>query len=179
MDLEGWRRLIESKRKDAVLDAVDRSGTPEFLLRAEDLPRVLAALKEDPVSDLDMLVDLVAVDYSDYPGWEGPRFGLIYHLKSVEKRHRVTFKVLLTEGSPEIATIGPLYRNADWLEREAWDQMGVRFAGHPNLKRLLNHHEFEGHPLRKDYPITKRQPLATTDPMLDQMEARLRSKGWT
>lgn len=179
MDLEGWKKLVEGKRRDAVLDAVDRFGTTELLLRAEDLPRVVGALKADPVAALDLLVDIVSVDYSAYPGWEGPRFGLIYHFKSLAKGHRLTLKVLLTEGNPEVGTITPHYLNADWLEREAWDQMGIRFAGHPNLRRLLNHREFVGHPLRKDYPITKRQALATTDPMLDQMEARLRSKGWT
>ncbi len=179
MDLEGWKKLVEGKRRDAVLDAVDRFGTPEVLVRAEDLSRVVEALRDDPETALDMLVDLVSVDYSRFPGWEGPRFGLIYHFKSTGRGHRLTLKVLLTEGKPEVGTLSSLYRNADWLEREAWDQMGIVFTGHPNLKRLLNHREFVGHPLRKDYPITRRQALSAPDPMLDQMETRLRSKGWT
>jgi NADH-quinone oxidoreductase subunit C len=72
-----------------------------------------------------------------------------------------------------------MYKSADFAERETWDQYGIVFAGHPNLKRLLNHHEFVGHPLRKDYPCQKRQKLSINDPMIDQLEARLRSMGYT
>jgi NADH-quinone oxidoreductase subunit C len=178
MDLEGWKKVIEAKMPETVVSTADRFGAPEVGVKAAVLPEIVRALKGDPAAALDMLVDLVSVDYSVYPGWDGPRFGLLYHLKSLILGHRVTLKVLLDKDHPGIGTISHLYKNADWLEREAWDQMGIRFADHPNLKRLLNHHEFVGHPLRKDYPITKRQWLTTTDPMLDQMEARLGKTGW-
>ncbi len=176
-----WKGLIEAKRRNVVVSAVDRFGTPEIELKAEALPAVVEYLRKAPEASLDMLVDLVSVDYSLYPDWEGPRFGLIYHLKSLALGHRVTLKALLPDGDgrPVIGTLTALYRNADWLEREAWDQMGILFTGHPNLKRLLNHWEFTGHPLRKDYPIQKRQVLTTTDPMLDQIEARLKERGWS
>ena len=64
------------------------------------------------------------------------------------------------------------------MEREAFDQMGIRFAHHPNLKRILNHHEFVGHPLRKDYPITRRQWLSANESLMDEMNARLNKKGY-
>ena len=75
-------------------------------------------------------------------------------------------------------TLSDLYAIADWQEREVWDQYGIVFAGHPNLRRLLNHVEFEGHPLRKDYPMHKRQWLSANNGMLDQLEQRLETLGY-
>ena len=85
---------------------------------------------------------------------------------------------MVSESNPEIPTISHLYANANWLEREAFDQIGIRFEGHPNLKRILNHHEFVGHPLRKDYPITRRQVLSANESLMDEMTVRLKEKGW-
>ena len=82
------------------------------------------------------------------------------------------------EEEPSLPTISHLYGNANWLEREAFDQMGIRFTHHPNLKRILNHHEFVGHPLRKDYPITRRQWLSANESLMDEMETRLKAKGY-
>ena len=79
---------------------------------------------------------------------------------------------------PSVPSVHDLWKIADWQERETWDQYGIVFEGHPNLKRLLNHVEFVGHPLRKDYPARKRHTLSTNDPMLDQLEARLKAKGF-
>lgn len=87
-------------------------------------------------------------------------------------------KLPVPEAEPLVPTISDLYANANWLERESFDQMGIRFARHPNLKRLLNHHEFVGHPLRKDYPITKRQWLSANESLMDEMDVRLKQKGY-
>jgi NADH-quinone oxidoreductase subunit C len=102
-----------------------------------------------------MLVDLTAVDYLG----EKPRFELVYHLLSLEHNHRVRIKARVDEASPEIDTTVPLWAAANWMEREVWDMYGIRFRGHPDLRRILLYEEFEGHPLRKDYPKEKRQPL--------------------
>jgi NADH-quinone oxidoreductase subunit C len=104
---------------------------------------------------------------------------VLYPLKSLAFRHRVTLKVMVDEDACVVPSLHELYKSADWAERETWDQYGIVFAGHPNLKRLLNHHEFVGHPLRKDYPCQKRQKLSTNDPMVDQLDARLREQGYT
>ena len=88
-----------------------------------------------------------------------PRFEVVYHLYSLNQNHRVRIKVPLEEKKAEVASLTPLWPAADWYEREVWDMFGICFTGHPNLKRILMYEEFAGHPLRKDYPITKRQPL--------------------
>jgi NADH-quinone oxidoreductase subunit C len=87
------------------------------------------------------------------------RFDVVYHFYSTAHNHRVRLKVPLTLADPVVDSLTGLWRTADWFEREAWDMYGVTFTGHPNLRRILLYEEFKGHPLRKDYPIRKRQPL--------------------
>jgi NADH-quinone oxidoreductase subunit C len=88
-----------------------------------------------------------------------PRFEVVYHFFSRENNWRVRIKVPLEEPDPEVDSLTSLWKNANWFEREAFDMFGIRFKGHPDLRRILMYPEFEGHPLRKDYPITRRQPL--------------------
>ena len=87
------------------------------------------------------------------------RFEVVYHFYSSAHSHRLRLKVPLTAADPTVASLTGLWASANWFEREVWDMFGVRFTGHPNLKRLLMYEEFNGHPLRKDYPVRKRQPL--------------------
>ena len=175
MQTDALFEQLKSRHPQALLGALDRFGVPEIQVARPFLVEVVRTLKEDR---FDLLVDLVSIDYSAYPGWSGERFGLAYLLKSLGKGLRLQLKVTVPEQDPVVPTLSGLYRNADWLEREAYDQMGIRFAGHPNLKRLLNHHEFVGHPLRKDYPITRRQWLSANESLMDEMEVRLKEKGY-
>ena len=133
----------------------------------------IASLKSEGFT---YLLDITAVDYSTYVKSQPARFGLVYLLRHRDFLHTVVIKCYLYDG-PAAPTITPLFSAADWMEREVFDQYGVTFDGHPNLKRLLNHHEFEGHPLRKDYPITKGQRCFHTDPLMDEMNAELAKKG--
>jgi NADH-quinone oxidoreductase subunit C len=87
------------------------------------------------------------------------RFAVVYHLYSLPLKHRLRVVVPVEEDDPEVASATSVWASADWLEREVWDMFGIRFEGHPNLKRILMYDEFVGHPLRKDYPVNKRQPL--------------------
>ncbi|HEX9780570.1 MAG TPA: NADH-quinone oxidoreductase subunit C [bacterium] len=87
------------------------------------------------------------------------RFDVVYHLYSSPHNHRLRLRVPVTESDPSVPTLCGLWDVANWFEREAWDMFGVTFSGHPDLRRLLMYDEFQGHPLRKDYPIRKRQPL--------------------
>jgi NADH-quinone oxidoreductase subunit C len=87
------------------------------------------------------------------------RFEVVYHFFSLPLLHRIRIKVPVSEQHPEVDSIASLWGSADWFEREVWDMFGIRFRGHPNLKRILMYEGFEGHPLRKDYPVNKRQPL--------------------
>ena len=121
---------------------------------------VLRFCRDDADLGFDMLSDLTAVDFLKFPGREdGPRFEVVYHLYSIAHNHRVRLKVRVDEDDPVVPTAVPVWPIANWLEREVWDMFGIRFDGHPDPRRLLMYEEFVGHPLRKDYPINRRQPL--------------------
>ena len=139
----------------------------------------------------DMLVDLCAVDY---PNRE-PRIEVVLHLRSIPKGHRVRLKARVgdEEGKgAELDTVTGVWAGANWLERETWDMMGVKFRGHPDLRRILMYPEFEGHPLRKDYPAQRTQPLipyrteeeaglplGKLSPFLDDEGMAFGRKAWT
>jgi NADH-quinone oxidoreductase subunit C len=143
-----------------VLASHAEHGDHTLLVDRAALPEVLRFCRDDEALRFDMLMDLTAVDYLTYPGREeAPRFEVVYHLYSVPHNHRVRIKAGVEEDDPVVPTAVPLWPIADWLEREVWDMFGLRFAEHPDLRRLLLYEQFEGHPLRKDYPISKRQPL--------------------
>ncbi len=90
---------------------------------------------------------------------EDQRFEVVYHFYSILHRHRVRLKVAVMEDDATVPSLTALWPSANWYEREVWDMFGIRFSGHPDLKRILMYEGFEGHPLRKDYPVNKRQPL--------------------
>jgi len=105
-------------------------------------------------------------DPDPWPGPPGPeRYVVVYHFFSLPLKHRLRLEVPVgevgevDEAAPEVDSLTSLWAGADWLEREVWDMFGIRFRGHPNLKRILMYAEFVGHPLRKDFPVNKRQPL--------------------
>lgn len=114
-------------------------------------------LRDDATLAFDFLVDVTAVDYLG----STPRFELVYHLKSMTRGHRLRLKARVSEDEPRIASVVGVWRGADWLERETWDLYGIHFEGHPDLRRIYLYEEFEGHPLRKDYPKERRQPLVS------------------
>ena len=120
------------------------------LVAARDgLLRLLAFLRDDPECRFRQLVDLCAVDWPD----RAPRFDVVYHLLSHTGNQRVRVK-LRAGGDAPVPSACDLYSAAGWYEREAWDLYGIHFAGHPDLRRLLTDYGFDGHPLRKDFPLT-------------------------
>ena len=145
---------------DAILETHAQHGDHTAVVRREQLREVLGFCQGDPALVFDVLMDLTAVDYQRFPGREdGPRFEVVYHLYSLPHNHRLRVKTRVEEDDPVVPSSVPLWPIADWFEREVWDMFGIRFDGHPDLRRLLMYEEFEGHPLRKDYPINRRQPL--------------------
>ena len=135
-------------------------GDHTAIVAGEAVTEVLRACRDDARLGFDVLMDLTAVDYSKFSGREdGPRFEVVYHLYSIRHNHRLRVKTPVTEDDPVVPTAVPLWPIANWFEREVWDMFGIRFEGHPDLRRLLLYEEFSGHPLRKDYPINRRQPL--------------------
>jgi NADH-quinone oxidoreductase subunit C len=144
----------------AVVETHDHRGDHTLVVDRDAVRDVLVTCRNSDTLAFDVLMDLTAVDYSKFPGREdGPRFEVVYHLYSLAHNHRVRLKVRLDEDDAVVPTVVPLWPIANWLEREVWDMFGVRFDGHPDLRRLLMYEEFVGHPLRKDYPINRRQPL--------------------
>ena len=119
-------------------------------------PKAIRALRHVSL-DMNVLMDLTAVDGLEMK-WK-PRFELVCHFYSLSQNHLLRVKIPVEERDPVVASLTSLWPIADWLEREVWDMFGIRFEGHPNLKRILMYEEFKGHDLRKDYPYSKRQPL--------------------
>jgi len=102
------------------------------------------------------LSELGATDYLKYPGRTGPRFEVHYCLLNMDRRERIVVKVGLDDPEPTLPSVMPLWLGADWLEREVFDMFGIRFDGHPDLRRILMPDEFTAFPLRKDYPLRGR-----------------------
>lgn len=147
------------------------------VVEKNDIHAVIEFLKNE--YQMDMLLDLAGIDYLTYPNHEGPRFAISYALKSMKNPgRRIRLKVLVSEADLKVPTVTDLYKVANWLEREVFDQYGLTFVGHPDLRRILNHHEFVGHPLRKDYPATRRQWLSENDYLVPELEKHLETLGY-
>ncbi len=138
---------------DRALDASSPFGDDTIVIRPSALREVMDVLRAAPY-DFTMLLDLTVVDYPD----RAERFEIVYHLLSISRNRRIRIKLSVGEVNPEVASLTPIWKNADWLEREAFDMFGVTFEGHPYLRRLFMYDGFEGHPLRKDYALRHRQP---------------------
>lgn len=149
---------IRSRFPNLVLDAFDNKGDQTVVIKKEGIKDICSVLKNDPEYQFNVLMDLSAVDYLHWEEKEC-RFEVIYNLYSMPKNRRLFIKALVKESEPEIDSVTSLWPSANWYEREVWDMFGIRFQGHPNLKRVLMYEEFKGHALRKDYPYNKRQPL--------------------
>jgi NADH-quinone oxidoreductase subunit C len=153
---------VQEKFSAWIIDTHAFRGDETVLIRPEALRSVALFLKQTPELNFNFLMDLTAVDYLFYAGGriqKECRFEVVYHFFSLKFNHRIRLKVPVDEKSPQVDTLSDLWASANWYEREVWDMFGIRFKGHLNLKRILMYEEFEGHPLRKDYPVNKRQPL--------------------
>ena len=148
-------KSLKARFEDAVIDCGPDKDDAVAVVDPKRIHDIVSFLKNDPQQDFGMLADLCGVDYLP----RRPRFEVVYQLHNLKTHDRIRLKVQLEEDNCRIDTISDLFPVADWLEREAWDMFGIEFVGHPNLKRLLMYEPFEGHPLRRDYPIDKRQPL--------------------
>lgn len=118
-------------------------------VHAEALERILKFLRDDSACHFEMLVDICGVDYPD----RDPRFDVVYHLLSIGNNLRIRIKLSVDEDGA-VPSVTAIYSTAGWFEREVWDMFGIYFNDHPDLRRLLTDYGFEGHPLRKDFPLT-------------------------
>ena len=111
--------------------------------------RVLSILKDNPHCQFKVLIDICGVDYPD----ESPRFKVVYHLLSLEHNKRIRVKLAVSSDTP-VPSVTSIFQCANWYEREIWDLYGILFSAHPDLRRILTDYNFEGHPFRKDFPLT-------------------------
>jgi len=140
----------------AAFPAVEPSefrGQTRTVVPRESVFDALAFLKGD--LGFDMLIDVTCVDYLAYRGARG-RFGLVYLLLNTGSGERLVVRTFVDDTEPTVPSVVPLWEGANWLEREVWDLFGMRFEGHPDLRRIVLPEEFTAHPLRKDYPLQGR-----------------------
>jgi NADH-quinone oxidoreductase subunit C len=149
-------QTLKQRFPDAVTETyTGKGGDDVALVRRERLEEVCRFLRDDPALRFDMAPYITAVDYLG----SDPRFDLVYQLYSTVHNHRVRLRVGVPEGDPTVRSMTAVWKGANWYERYCWDLYGIRFEGHPDHRRLYMYEEFEGHPLRKDYPLRGRQPL--------------------
>ena len=149
--------------------------TPLLLVKAGVLHDVVAYLRDE--MGYTLLLDITAVDNLMLSHPAPTRFEVVYLFRHKEFALTLALKVRVVNSDEGVMTVTDLYGSASWLEREVWDQYGIPFQGHPTLKRILNHNEFVGHPLRKDYEITKGQYCTVTQDMMDEMKPLLDERG--
>ena len=141
---------------DAVLDATELVGEVTLTVRRTALADVLSTLRDDFAYQ--QLMEIAGVDYPD----RAERFEVVYHLLSVTKNHRIRVKVATDEGHP-VPSVTALWPVAGWLEREVFDMFGVLFEGNSDLRRILTDYGFQGHPFRKDFPLTGHVEMRWSD----------------
>ncbi|HNW45084.1 MAG TPA: NADH-quinone oxidoreductase subunit C [Elusimicrobiales bacterium] len=143
---------LKARFTDAVLATHAFRGDETAVIRKEALAEAAAFLKKE--LGFDFLMDLTAADYLP----REPRFELVCHFYSSAHNYRLRLKCPVPADDAAVDSLTPLWAGANWFEREVYDMFGIKFNGHPDLRRILMYDGFEGHPLRKDYPLKKRQP---------------------
>jgi len=151
---------LKNKFADAVLETHSFRGDDTAVVKRESIVDVCTFLKESPDAAFDMPIDVTCVDYSAYPerAADSARFVVVYHLRSASLNHRIRLKVPLREDDAAVDSVTGVWKGVVWFEREVYDMFGVKFNGHPDLRRLLLYPEFQGNPLRKEYPVRGYQP---------------------
>jgi NADH-quinone oxidoreductase subunit C len=147
--LKALAEQLSATLSDAVIGTELRAGELCCRVERDALPRVLGFLRDDPKCGFTVLCDICGVDFPDRP----QRFEVVYNLLSMRLNQRIRVKVITDEEQP-VPSVVELFSSAGWWEREVWDLFGIYFAGNPDLRRILTDYGFEGHPLRKDFPLT-------------------------
>lgn len=147
--MEELAEHIAAELGDALIAQEIRLGELMLTVRRDAIVRVLTFLRDDSAVDCKMLVDVCGVDYPE----RAERFEVVYNLLSIRQNHRVRVKLSTDEDTP-VPSVSGVFSTANWFEREVWDMYGVFFSDHPDLRRMLSDYGFEGHALRKDFPLT-------------------------
>jgi NADH-quinone oxidoreductase subunit C len=140
--------IVEAFKERFGADVYEFRGEASPILAAEHIVTACQALRDE--FGFEVLNEETAVDY--WPQ-QSPRFHVVYRLRSLQHNLIIGLRVPLDGNAPSIPSVTGMYANANWFEREIWDLFGIRFEGHPDLRRIVTPHDWEGHPLRKDYPL--------------------------
>jgi len=152
------RKFLQSRFSEAILREENFRGDQSFYIKPESLFSVCQAFMDDTEIDAHYLADVTSVDWLGHEEEMGGRFEVVYNLYSIQHKYRFFLKVMLPAENPAIDSLTPLWQGANWLEREVWDMMGITITGHPDLTKILTTDELEGHPLRRDFPLTYEVP---------------------
>lgn len=155
---------LREKFGTEILETIEERRENIAIVKKDRLHEILQFLRDDPELQFEFLMDLCGVDR--LKGDEKPRFEVVYHLYSLTHNHRLRVRAKVPGEDAIVATAADLWKAADWFERECWEMFGITFTGHPHLKHLLLFDGFEGYPLRKDYPIEKRQKIPVPEESL-------------
>ena len=147
--MEELKEHIESQLGDAINSANIAFGELNIEGRRAEILNILGFLRDDPICKFTQLIDIAGVDYPS----KARRFEVVYHLLSMNHNQRIRVKITTDEDTP-VQSCVPLFPNANWYEREAFDMYGIAFENHPDLRRILTDYGFEGFPLRKDFPLS-------------------------
>ena len=150
-------KILQDEFPNKVSSFHSHRGDETVVIQKDAFEPICKFLRDDSRCSFEIMMDLTAVDKLEMK--KVPRFEMVYHFKSLTHAHRLRLKVCLAEDDCRIASINHLWKSVNWYERECYDMFGIKFEGHPDLRRILMYDEFEGHPLRKDYPIDRQQPL--------------------
>ncbi len=148
-ELQSLGEAVRARMPDAVTAVEVAYGDLHVEVPAKRVRELLRVLRDEPGFEFQQLMDLCGADYPERP----LRFDVVYHLLSLTRNHRIRVKVQ-TDEDTAVPSVIAVYADADWFEREAFDLYGIVFADHPDLRRILTDYGFQGHPLRKDFPMT-------------------------
>ena len=147
---------VEAYMGERILGREEKSHYHQFKVSGKDARDLIRFLRDDAGLGFAQFIDLTAVDYLKYPIAQPERYAVITTLLSPALGVRAQVKAFVAEGDPRLPSVSDLFAGANWTEREVWDLYGIEFLGHPDLKRILMPDDYEGHPLRKDYPLKGR-----------------------
>lgn len=145
---EQLEQAVRNRFPDAVAETTEIGGIPTLTVAADAIVDICLFLRDDPGLRFDYLMSLTGVDWTD-------RLEVVYHLYSIPMKHYLTLKIGTDRESPSVPSVCPVWKAADWQEREVYDMFGIAFEGHPDLRRILMEDDWEGFPLRKDYVVNE------------------------
>jgi len=162
--------LLKERFPTSIAETREFRGEITVVVQRQDIVPICRFLRDEPELAYDFLVDLTAVDLLEHP-WKVERFEVVYHLHSYQYNRRIRLAVRVPEHDPVVPSLTSVWPGANWLEREVYDMFGITFAGHPDLRRIIMPADWEGHPMRRDFPVFgTREPVVRVKGFRDNFD---------